>query len=238
MKVDFHTHILPGMDDGSASVEDSVRMLQQELQQGIEVVFLTPHFYAQQEYPETFLRRRTEALERLQLAMPQEQPKLILGAEVAYYPGMSQWKQLPLLTLGNSPYLLVEMPSAPWTEGMYQELESIHREQRLIPVLAHVERYLVPWERRKILMQLEQLPVLLQANGSFFLNKRTRRLALRLLKSQQIHLLGSDCHSTLWRAPELGQTCKLIAAQLGQQVLDDLAQTEQAVLQYCEKELM
>ena len=59
--VDFHTHILPGIDDGSSSAEESLAMLQMEKEQGIDTVVVTPHFYPQEDRPERFLKRRKEA---------------------------------------------------------------------------------------------------------------------------------------------------------------------------------
>ena len=59
--IDFHSHILPGIDDGSRSVEESIALLQKEAEQGISHVVATPHFYPQLDTPERFLKRRAEA---------------------------------------------------------------------------------------------------------------------------------------------------------------------------------
>ena len=61
MFIDFHTHILPGIDDGSASVEESIELLKAEAAQGITKVVATPHFYANYDSPERFLERRAKA---------------------------------------------------------------------------------------------------------------------------------------------------------------------------------
>jgi len=66
MLVDFHSHILPGVDDGSASIEESLKMLQAEAGQGITHVVATPHFYPRYDDPERFLERRNAASEALQ----------------------------------------------------------------------------------------------------------------------------------------------------------------------------
>ena len=67
--IDFHTHVLPGMDDGSKSVEMSMEMLRREAAQGIRQVIATPHFYPWREHPEQFLERRDQAAANLQNAM-------------------------------------------------------------------------------------------------------------------------------------------------------------------------
>ena len=59
--IDFHSHILPGIDDGSRNVEESIALLRKEAEQGITHVIATPHFYPQHDTPERFLKRRNEA---------------------------------------------------------------------------------------------------------------------------------------------------------------------------------
>ena len=85
MIIDFHTHVLPAMDDGSRSVEESLQMLRMEVEQGIFHVVATPHFYPQYDNPEQFLRKRTAAEMQLREAMAKEtgMPELTVGA--------SQW---------------------------------------------------------------------------------------------------------------------------------------------------
>ena len=63
--VDFHTHILPGIDDGSRQTEESLELLRLERASGVDTVVLTPHFYASQNSPEGFLERRARAWDRL-----------------------------------------------------------------------------------------------------------------------------------------------------------------------------
>ena len=81
--IDIHSHILPGIDDGSQSVEESHALLALLREQGVETVVATPHFYADRNDPENFLRRRKEALARLDHGET-EMPRILLGAEVAY----------------------------------------------------------------------------------------------------------------------------------------------------------
>jgi protein-tyrosine phosphatase len=122
--VDFHSHILPDMDDGSASVEESLAMLRMEQEQGITHVVATPHFYARYDSPAQFLqkRERAEALLRKEMEKYKDLPQLTVGAEVYYFAGMSESEFLPQLTTGGGNCILVEMPHGPWTDQMYREL--------------------------------------------------------------------------------------------------------------------
>ena len=231
-RVDFHSHILPGVDDGSRSVEESLEMLRAEARQGIGTVVATPHFYANHDTPERFLRRRAAAWEMLQTAMAQEAglPEVILGAEVYYFSGISDSDQLHRLTTGQKRYIMLEMPTVPWTQNMYQEMENIYTKHGITPIIAHIDRYISPLRHRQILDRLEELPVLVQANSDFFLRPITAPLALRMLKEKRIHLLGSDCHNCSTRKPELGRAIEKIEKHLGASALEHLRFYEETVL--------
>lgn len=231
-RVDFHSHILPGVDDGSRSVEESLEMLRAEARQGIGTVVATPHFYANHDTPERFLRRRAAAWEMLQTAMALEAglPEIILGAEVYYFSGISDSDQLHRLTTGQKRYIMLEMSTVPWTQNMYQEMENIYTKHGITPIIAHIDRYISPLRHRQILDRLEELPVLVQANSDFFLRPMTAPLALRMLKEKRIHLLGSDCHNCSTRKPELGRAIEKIEKHLGAGAMEHLRFYEETVL--------
>lgn len=230
--VDFHSHILPGVDDGSRSVEQSIAMLQMEAAQGIERVIATPHFYAQHDKPEKFLQKRAEAekLLREEMAKYSGLPELSIGAEVYYFNGISHSDILSELTIDKKRYILMEMPMPPWSERVYRDLESIYIKQDLIPVIAHIDRYIAPLRTFGIPERLEKLPVKVQANASFFLEKSTRRMALRMLRQGRIHLLGSDCHDLSERKPNLGEAVELIRKKFGSDIIHYLQYHEDEVL--------
>ena len=219
--VDFHSHILPGIDDGSASVQESVAMLQLEAEQGIRHVVATPHFYAHYETPEEFLQKRRRAEEQLCSAIAGIGgfPQLTMGAEVYFFRGISESEALSQLTIGQNHCILIEMPPAPWTDSMYRELENIWRRRGIRPIVAHIDRYIGPFRTHKIPERLAELPVLVQANAAFFLDRWTRGMALQLLRRDRIQLLGSDCHNLTNRAPNLGKAVQVIEKHLDLQKL-------------------
>ena len=232
MIADFHSHILPGIDDGSRSVEMSIAMLQKLAAQGIDHVVATPHFYAHRDTPDRFLARREKALQHLRQEMEKHTglPRITMGAEVYYFPGMSNSECLPALTIGDTDYILIEMHDSPWTENMYRELENIRIRQGLIPVIAHVDRYITPLRQHGIPERLRNMEVIVQANGEFFLDWRTRRLAMQLLQGGYIHLLGSDCHNLTNRAPNLDKAVKAIQKKLGDKPLQRIGHYERHIL--------
>lgn len=232
MMTDMHSHVLPAIDDGSGSVAESIELLKLEARQGITHVVATPHFYARHDRPEAFFQRRNEALMRLREEMKKypELPSLSVGAEVRYFPGMSQSEVISDLTIDGNRCILVELKEEPWGESVFRELERLYYDRGLTPVIAHVERYILPFRLNDHIRKLEELPVLLQCNAGFFLDMRTRRRALRMLKKHKIHVLGSDCHDLTHRPPKLGEAEKVIRRELGVDALRWIRSNERKIL--------
>ena len=232
MLTDFHSHILPGIDDGSTDVKMSLEMLRREKDQGIERVVATPHFYARYENPERFLQRRSRAEETLRRSMAAEpdMPELLIGAEVRYFPGIAESEYLPKLMIQGTDSILIELPAAPWPEAMLRELIEIWERRGITPIVAHIDRYIRPFQTGGIPKLLQELPVLVQANGEFFLERSTARLAMKLLKADQIQLLGSDCHNLTDRKPNLAEAVRRIEKKLGRSPIEKLLSYENLAL--------
>ena len=222
MLVDFHSHLLPNVDDGSKSLEESIALLRMEAEQGIRHVVATPHFYPQHDTPERFLRRRAEAEQRLREEMEKYTglPEVHIGAEVYFFNGISKADAISALTIDDKRCILIEMPYAPWTDAMYHELEGIYTKRGLIPIVAHLDRYIGRFRTFGIPQRLRELPVYVQANADFFLERRTGAKALRMLKDETIHLLGSDCHNLTSRKPNLGMAAERIEKKLGRAAME------------------
>lgn len=220
--LDFHTHILPNVDDGSQSTEESMCMLQMLKEQGCEVVAATPHFVADNDTPEVFFRRRIKAYEALKTEMSKQGqpfPEVLLGAEIYYYPGISRMSELSSFCLENSKLLLLEMPVSKWNEYMIRELIEMTYWGNIQVVLAHFERYL-GMQSKDVWQNLINNGILLQSNASFFLNTRTKRKALKMLKNGQIHFIGSDCHNVKHRPPRIGDAVSVIQDKLGTEFVE------------------
>lgn len=202
--IDFHTHILPGMDDGAVDEEESIEMLRLSKSQGISALVATSHFYAVEESPDEYLARREQAYNRLKAAMeafPGENfPRIYLGAEVLFFPGMADVSSLKKLTMGSTPTILVEMPMEPWDNSMLTEVSYMASNLKLLPILAHVDRYMDYLEDDTLLNKGLERNFLIQVNTSYFLRKESAGQAINDLKQGKIHLIGSDCHNLTTRA--------------------------------------
>lgn len=224
MMIDFHSHILPGIDDGSPSAEISIAMLRMAAEQGISQVVATPHFYPHRDDPVRFLKRRDRAEAALREEMERYPglPGLYVGAETAFFRGISQSDYLRWLTIREKGCILIEMPPAPWPEEYYRELTAIWEKRGIVPIIAHIDRYIGPFRTFGIPKRLAGLPVCVQANADFFLDRGTRNMALRMLRAEQIDLLGSDCHNLSDRKPNLGPALDQIRRHLGDEPLQRL----------------
>jgi len=205
---DIHCHVLPQMDDGSQSVEESLAMLEAMAAQGVDRVVATPHFYAHENSPEEFLARRTARMEKLAGVLHPDLPALKLGAEVYYFEGVSRCEELEALKIEGTGLLLLEMPFCRWSRRMLQEVWEIHSSRATV-LLAHIERYL-RWQDRETWDMLAKWGVLNQCNASFFLRWQTRQKALRMLREGRVQLLGSDSHNMESRPPQLGAALALL----------------------------
>ena len=219
--IDIHTHILPGIDDGSRNVDESLLMLATEREHGIDSVALTPHFYADVETLESFISQRESAFMSLKGAVSSDCPRLLVGAEVAYYSGISRSEALLQFAIGESRVLLIEMPEAVWSDYMVREIEEIARIRCFTVVIAHAERC-IDYQVKKIKRRLLEAGVLIQTNASFFINPKTRRRALKLLGRGYIHFVASDAHGSEYRPPRIGEALEIIEKKLGRGAIERL----------------
>ncbi len=227
--IDWHAHILPGMDDGSRNVTESVGMVALQASQGVKTVIATPHFYANDEPVEKFLDRRQKAFAEMQSQLPEIRPDILLGAEVRYYPGISHMADLDALRIGESPLLLLEMPANQWTEYSIRELVELSGKSNLQIVLAHIERYL-KWQKQPVWERLLESGILMQANATFFTSIVLRHKAISMLTEGKIHFVGSDCHNLTSRPPKLQEAFCLIQKKLGNTYISQMNEYGYAML--------
>lgn len=216
---DFHTHILPGLDDGSGSVDESLAMLNELGRQGVDGIAATPHFYADQVSPDTFFERRQAAWETLAPRLTSTAPQIRLGAEVYYFEGIDRYHELERFCIQGTRLLLLEMPGIIWTNRMIRSLTDIQERDRVTVLMAHVERYLHT-QKKETWEYLLQAGIRMQANADFFIRHRTRGKAMKLLRDGKIHLLGTDCHNMTTRKPNMESAFKVFAQKKSQDLLD------------------
>ena len=218
--VDMHCHILPGVDDGARDVETSLAMMKASRDQGVQCMVATPHFYATRDRVDAFLDRRGEAWETLKAQMSDDLPGVILGAEVAFFQGISQAERLEALRIEGTNSMLLEMPFRPWSDEDVEEVSQLVEKRGFSLILAHVERYLGMKGNADFVDELLGLSVMIQINAESLLDWRQRGKMIKMVKNEQVHLLGSDCHGMRHRPPNLGEGREVLIRKLGQEYLD------------------
>lgn len=219
--IDWHSHVLPQMDDGSRSLEESIELLDMLSKQGVNTVIATPHFYANDESVSKFLERRIVSYEKLCSALSDKMPKVILGAEVSYYSGISRLEGLGELCIEGTQLLLLEMPFTKWTEHTVREVKEIASRGDITLILAHIERYL-DIVGEEVFDDLREYGVLMQVNSGFFNRNATKRRALKLLARGGIQLIGSDTHNVSLRPPTLDSAYNIIEKKFGKDFIYEI----------------
>ena len=238
--IDFHTHVLPNIDDGSRSMDMSLAMLAEEYAQGVTEVVATPHFYAQDMSMEDFLERRDSALAKVKkktTVSDSPYPTLRAGAEVYYFSGIGLADEVSMLTIEGTNTLLLEMPFSPWSSRVFENVEQLINRQNLTVVLAHVERYFGYQKNKSVWEKVFALPVIPQINSGSFIEKRrlfrrdkTYEFCIEFARKADRLIIGSDCHNLSDRAPNLKTGRAALEAALGSGVLALADKTVREVL--------
>ncbi|KJS22721.1 MAG: hypothetical protein VR72_04080 [Clostridiaceae bacterium BRH_c20a] len=199
MIIDFHSHILPGIDDGAKNWDEFLEIAQLAAAAGITHMVCTPHFiYKEVEFkPENYYRLLSKAVYKLK-----EQDlkiSLISGSEVFYDPELLPClKEGRILTINNgNKYLMVEFARLDIPNNV-ESIITILKNQGITPVIAHPERNLAFSDEPELLIELIKRGAVSQLNvGSIAgeYGEKIRKTAELFLKSRMIHLLGSDVHS-------------------------------------------
>ncbi|MCR5417413.1 MAG: capsular polysaccharide biosynthesis protein [Lachnospiraceae bacterium] len=231
--IDFHTHVLPGIDDGSKGTDMSKQMLEESARQGITKLVATPHFYAHRESFDHFLEKREHAIQKVLGIKDRIEniPQLYVGAEVYFFPGMGNAERLPELCIRGTNLLLLEMPFAQWDKTVAQEVHKIIEKQKLQVILAHVERFPGFQKDDKTWKEITQLPLIFQINTESFSGFRSRHFCLKFMKEHEQMLLGSDTHNMTSRPQNLKEGRETVAKKLGEEYLAKLDQRGEKLLE-------
>lgn len=209
--IDFHAHILPGMDHGCDDVAMSIGQLKMAAEHKIDIVVATSHFYPYQENVESFLKRRKNASEGLEAAreeltairnkleVPKERldaarmnrsPSIRLGAEVLICSNIDKMQGIEELCIENSKVLLIEMPfMRQWELNLVETVVRLRDKKNLEVILAHGERYPMK-EVEKLLERGFQM----QLNVSSSAKLRPSNSVKRYIEEYNVTAFGSDIH--------------------------------------------
>ncbi len=199
MLTDYHCHVLPGLDDGSDSVETSLAMLGMMKEQGVERVVFTPHFYSHRERSvERFIEKRQAAFDAIREISPIKE--MLLGAEIAIENGISEVRDIEKLAIEGTKLILMEFPYRSYQPWMSEEIYNISAEYGLKIMIAHVHRCM-PYFSREELESLLATKYVMQLNNEAFSSWSEKKLVKKIIESTNRFAFGSDAHNTSERKP-------------------------------------
>ena len=213
---DFHCHCLPGIDDGAKDAGEGLQIAARLREQGIGRIVATPHYIHHRDNIDAFLARRAGAAAAFQEAAAQAKrslPSILPGAEVRLEKNLSEVEGLDRLRMGNSRYILLELPFIPYKEWMGEEIDNIAYRYSLTPIIAHLDRY--EWYTKDEVKGLTERPdTVIQFNCSAFQERRYLKLILQLIREGRPVVVGSDAHNMGERAPRFDTALKALRGKL------------------------
>jgi protein-tyrosine phosphatase len=231
--IDTHLHILPGVDDGPETIQESLTLARTLVQEGIHSAIATPHY--NDEFPQRSAAEIRQRVYVMQLALDHHRIplRLFAGHEALIKAGLVEDIQAGrCATLNCSCYLLLEL----WNNTWISETERVIFELRangIIPIIAHPERYRAVQQDTTRLVTLLQMGALSQLVASSLIGmqgKTARRCAETLLKKGLIHCIASDAHGLHRRPPGVARALERAIELVGIDRVHQLIETQPATI--------
>ena len=221
--IDFHSHILPNIDDGSTSIGETINLIEEASKVGFTGIISTSHYI--QGYYEFDCYERNQLLDIVQNKMQSGNLELYLGSEIYFSSEIIDLiKDKKASTINNTRYLLFELPmnTKPLfvKELVYELIQNGYR-----PIIAHPERYSYVQDEINYVRELANLGTFFQANYGSVLGmygNDAKKTLKKLLKDDLISFLGSDVHRTGQIYPKIPKALKKINKIVSTEKLEKL----------------
>lgn len=214
--IDIHMHLLYGVDDGAKNLEESIEMLKDAKQQGIEKCILTPHYrYGMFPYDKTKIDENFRVLNKEASKIGIE---IYVGCEFHVDSNIFEYLQTErCYTLAKSSYVLTEYSYGTEYNYIYENT------RRLIacgytPVIAHVERYECFLKKPALCEEISDIGAYLQVNADSILglvDKKTQKFCKKVLKAGLVDVVASDCHGINHRINNMGKARGFVEKKYG-----------------------
>lgn len=216
--IDIHCHLLPGVDDGAATMEESMEMAKKAVKEGIKIIIATPHHKNHKfENPKESILKKVSDLNQ-NLREKNIPLKVLPGQEPAINGEfLIDYEQGELLTLNKTHYLFIELPSGHvprYTEKVLMDLQYMG----IVPIIVHPERNQGFIERPEVLYQLINKGALAQVTASSVcggFGKNIKRFSNQLIEANLVHFIASDAHNTYNRKFHMSEAYQNIESSFG-----------------------
>ena len=236
--IDFHSHILPGIDDGSKSPEMSMEIIKTGQNEGVDKFIFTPHFYDHRQSYEDFIISRKKSIIELKNYYEEQNeaiPDFLLGAEVSLSENTPFMDNLEKLCIEGTELLLLEIPYTPYVHWAPKAIYSIMYERGVTPVIAHLDRYIENHGHKKVIEEIIRMDIPIQINTSAFLDRKARKFVKKLLENDSTVVIGSDVHNLSTRPYEISKARELANKKFKYPVFEKLASQSEYLLEIYKK---
>ena len=226
--IDFHTHIIPNIDDGSRSIEETFNLIKEAQNAGFESIISTSHYiegYYETETPEreVWVNAIYENLKAKNINI-----NLYLGNEIYLTENIIKLlEEGKASTINDTSYVLFEMPLNAEPMNLYDVVYQM-LQYKLVPVLAHPERYSFVQKEPELIYDLIEKGVLMQANyGSIIgqYGEKAQIIVKKILQNDMIHFLGTDVHRQNTIYPKIPEILEELIELIGEEKLKELSDT-------------
>lgn len=223
--IDIHCHILPNVDDGSESLEESIEMAKIAESEGITRIVNTSHCHFDFKYKKG--NELKLELEKFNQALKEENINIevLLGNELYYTSDLiERFDELDFFSMNNSKYILMEFSPINFPKNIEDVIYEI-KIRGYIPIIAHAERYKQVQEDVNIVLDCIKEGALIQVNSSSILGKNGEKAedtSKKLLDNNMVHFVATDAHSSNRRRPLIKDSYNYILKNYGKEVSEKL----------------
>lgn len=223
--LDIHSHIIPGVDDGSRDMDMTMQMVTRAYEEGIRYMMATPHFYPghknadAKKIEDVF----SEVKKNVQSRFPDVE--LMLGNEIYYKDeALDLLQKKEIHTLNGSRYILVEFNVGLEYKKIYEAIKRFTM-RGYYPIIAHVERYVALFKHEDLIKELVDTGAYIQVNAETFMGgifDPYKKFCLGLADKGLVHFLGSDAHNNNNRRPIMEQAVNVLRKKIDSEVLEKI----------------
>ena len=222
---DIHCHIVPGVDDGAETLDDSMALIDAEYRDGVRTIILTPHFRMRMFENREQAVRDAYALLRDAVAGKYPDMTLYLGCELHEHGEMVEHiRRRGQLLMADTDFVLVEFSGLDEKSLIKERLYTLVS-NGYSPIIAHMERYENVRSDFDFIEYVIGLGVRIQLNADAIIGSlggKQKKICERLLDSGAVSFIGSDCHDMTTRPPRLGECAAYLAKRYGVELVKKL----------------
>ena len=216
--IDIHCHILPGVDDGPETIEESVIMAREAINEGINTIIATPH-HRNNKYINTKNSILANVKELNDQLIKENIPlKILPGQEVRIFGEvLDEYRNGEILTLSQTKYIFIEFPTSS-VPRYAEKLLYLLQTEGLIPIIVHPERNKELMEKPLILYNLVKNGALTQVTAASlagYFGKSIKKFSEQMIENNLTHFIASDAHNTHNRSFKLREAYEIVEANFG-----------------------